>query len=239
MDKELYIFFSTPDNTPDGTMAFRCVEKLIETGIIKKENWSCVTGNTRSLAAVYNEVLKKPEVSGKILVYIHSDLIIDDIFVKEKLNERFSRCPKAVAVGIAGGGRMEYKPEIPQLWHLITLRATRMGEVGGNLTNDILSPVMTTSFGLSGKRAILIDGCFMAIDVDRLKNVGVVFDENSPSLYNFYDLIFSVNCYLKGAEIYVDSIRATHKSPGLLKRNEDFNVGNEYFKKNFLSKIWK
>ena len=185
MDKELFIFYSTPSDKEDGCLAYDCIQKMIQCGLVKSDNWRCKTSNKDSLAKTYNDILKDPCVSGKILVLIHSDLKIDDIFVKDKLNERFRRSPNAALVGIAGGGRIADRPDKLQLWHLITLKESWMGEVSGNRTSDLLSPIITTRFGLQGNRAIIVDGCFLAVDVDRVRAKGVLFDENSPSKYNF------------------------------------------------------
>ena len=237
MDRDLYVFFSTPGASPDGLMSFRCVNKLVDTGILKKENWSCVTNNVNSLAKNYNDILYSDSVSGKILVLIHSDLIVDDLFLKEKLNERFDRSGNAALVGIAGGSRVFSGELNLELWHLMTAPGNHLGEVTNGDWKDCLSPVRTTRFGTQGKRALIVDGCFMAMDVDRVRAAGVRFDESSPSKYNFYDLIFSLRCHWAGLEIYVDPIHVVHKSVGLTKMTEDFALGNEYFKTNYLSKL--
>lgn len=238
MDKDLFIFYSTPSHREDGCLAYDCILKLKQCGIVKPGDCRCKTDNKDSLAKTYNDILRDPCVSGKILVLIHSDLKIDDIFVKEKLNERFNRNKNAGVVGIAGGGKIADRPQSHQLWHLITPRETWMGEVSGNKTSDILSPIITTRFGLQGNRAIIIDGCFMALDVDRVREKGVLFDEDSPSKYNFYDLMFSLRCYWAGIEVYVDSIHVVHTSPGLTNVTDDFIVGDSYFREKYLSKLW-
>lgn len=239
MDKELFVYFSTPDPDCKNLMAYRGVEKMIEAGIVKKENWECKTNNKDTLSKNYNNILRDPRTSGKILCLVHSDLIIDDLFVKEKLNARFQRNKNACVVGIAGGGRITNRPRKYELWHLMTPNGSHLGEVTNNVDDDILSTVATTRFGPHGRRALIIDGCFMAIDVDRIRKLGVTFDENCPSGFHFYDLIFSLRCYWVGAEIYVDPIHVLHKSIGLTKVTSDFLNGNAYFKNNYLNKLWE
>lgn len=239
MDKDLFVYFSSPDSDCKNLMAYRGVKKMIEAGIIKEEDWKCKTSNKDSLAKNYNEIIRDPQTTGKILLLVHSDLIVDDLFVKEKLNARFERNKNACVVGIAGGKKIANLPRRYELWHLMTPKGSHLGEVTNNATEDILSTVGTTRFGGHGERAIIIDGCFMAIDVDRIRKFGVTFDENCPSGFHFYDLIFSLRCYWAGAEIYVDPIHVLHKSVGLVNVSGDFLVGNQYFKNNYLSKLWK
>ena len=239
MSKELFVYFSTPENDYKGSLAYKSILKMIDCGILKSENWACKTGNQDSLAFGYNKILSDDRVTGKILILMHSDLCVDDMFVKDKLEKRFSDCPKAGVVGIAGGRRIMNVPNRPSLWHLITVQNELMGEVSQNVTSDELSPIVTTRFGLQGKRAIIVDGCFMAVDVDRIRAAGVTFDENSPSKFNFYDLIFSLRCYWAGVEVYVDSIHVIHTSPGLARRTKDFTDGDAYFKEKYLSKLFE
>ena len=238
MNKELYVYFSTPEPSYENSMAYIGVKKLIETGIIKEENWGCQVNNTESLATVYNRILTSDKVKDKILVLIHSDVIIDDLFVKEKLNARFNRNKCACVVGIAGGKKIKRDDNPNKLWHLMTANNDHMGEVTNNYSDDLLSVKRTTSFGPQGERAILIDGCFMAINVERIMEKNVLFDENCPSKFHFYDLIFSLRCYHAGAEVYVDHIRIIHRSPGLKNITKEFAIGNEYFKDNYYSKLW-
>jgi len=238
MNKELFVYFSTPDSDCRNLMAYRGVEKMIETGIIKEENWECKTNNKDSLPKNYNAILHDPRTTGKILCLVHSDLIIDDLFVGDKLNARFERSRDACMVGIAGGGGIARTPLDLELWHLMTPKGGHLGEVTNNATEDILSPVWTTRFGTHGKRAMIIDGCFMALDTDRIRKIGATFDEKCPSGFHFYDLIFSLRCIWAGGDIYVDPIHVVHRSIGLTKTTEDFLLGNQYFKDNYLSRLW-
>ena len=239
MSKELFVYFSTPDSDYKGTLAHRSVLKMIELGILKPENWMCKTNNKDSLAVGYNTILNSDRVTGKILILMHSDLCIDDMFVKDKLEKRFTDFPKAALVGVAGGRRIMNRPDKPCLWHIMTVPNELSGEVSQNVNGDLLTPIVTTRFGLQAKRVIIVDGCFMAVDVDRIRAAGVTFDEDSPSKFNFYDLIFSLRCYWAGLEVYVDSIHVVHTSPGLTNRTKDFDDGNEYFKKEYISKLFR
>lgn len=239
MDRDLFVFFSTPKNTPDGTEAKRCVDKLIETGIIKENDWDCHTSNTNSLAKNYNDVLKDDRVTGKILLLIHSDVIVDDLFVKEKLNMRFNKNKMAGMVGIAGGKQIYNNKKELQLWHQMTVPGKLQGEVTNNYGDDLLAQVCTTRFGGTGDRVIIADGCFMALNVDLIRKYNVTFDEECPSKFNFYDLNFCLRCYEKGVEVYVDPIHILHRSIGLTHLTEDFVLGNEFFKNNYIRKLWE
>jgi hypothetical protein len=239
MNKELFVYFSTPESDCRNLMAYRGVTKMVEAGIVKDGNWECKTDNKDPLSKNYNKILYDPKVAGKILLLIHSDLIVDDLFVSEKLNARFDRCKKAGLVGIAGNRKIYNFPRKHELWHLMSDKESLLGEVTNNSTEDILSSQFTTRFGTQGMQVVLVDGCFMAIDVDRVVNAGVKFDEDCPSFFHFYDLMFSIRCFNAGIEIYVDPIRVLHKSIGLTNVTEDFELGNRFFKTNYLSKLWE
>jgi len=239
MDRELFVYFSTPKDTPDGTEAKRCVDKLVETSIIKEDCWDCHTSNNDSLAKVYNDILKDDRVTGKILMLIHSDVVVDDLFVKDKLNTRFNKNRMAGMVGIAGGKQIYNNGKKLQLWHQMTVPGKLEGEVTNNYGDDILAQVCTTRFGGTGDRVIIADGCFMALNVDVIRKYDVTFDEKCPSKFNFYDLNFCLRCYDKGVEIYVDPIHILHRSVGLTRLTQDFVLGNEYFKNNYIRKLWE
>lgn len=243
MDKKLYFYFCTEKDDPSSTDAYKCIHKMIDCSIIGENGWGCTTECEESLASVYNKVLSSDEVTGKIVVFIHDDITVDDIFVADKLNLRFSTSPKACIVGIAGPGNIQCKEHDLYLWHLIGRQERNLGSVANKVTitgyemDSILCPQLTTTFGPQGERSVMVDGCFMAVDVDRVRNLGLTFDEKCPSRYHFYDLIFSLRCFLAGGELYVDNIHVVHRSPGLTKKSEEFLLGNSYFKDNYIGKI--
>lgn len=243
MDKQLYFYFCTEKSDPTETDAYRSIRKLIDCSILGENSWGCTTECEDSLATVYNKVLASDEVIGKILVLIHDDITMDDLFVADKLNTRFSISPKACVVGIAGPGTIQCKKHNLYLWHLIGRYEKNLGSVANKVPSagyemdSILCPQFTTTFGPQAERSVMVDGCFMAIDVDRVRKLGVTFDEKCPARYHFYDLIFSLKCFQAGGELYVDNIHVVHRSPGLTKKSEEFMLGNSYFENNYMSKI--
>ena len=243
MDKQLYFYFCTGRSDPSGTDAYRSIRKMVDCSIIGEKSWGCTTECEESLASVYNKVLASDAATGKILVFIHDDITVDDMFVSEKLNARFSMCDKACVVGIAGPGNILCVDHDLYLWHLIGTHEKNLGSVANKVTvtgysmDSILCPQITTTFGPQGERAVMVDGCFMAMDVDRVRKLGVGFDERCPSRYHFYDLIFSLNCLQAGGELYVDNIHVVHRSPGLTEKSKEFLLGNSYFGDNYMSKF--
>lgn len=192
-----------------------------------------VTNNQFSLAKVYNRHLLNPENRNCNLVFIHSDAIIADHMFLEKLERGLDEFDVFGVAGcippynIDGNGGL-------CLWHNMGLPENRFGSI---LTykqkplgekykeNDETYP---TNFGPSHKRALLIDGVLIAVNVEKCWTTAK-FDENNPAKFHFYDLLFSLYCNKMGLRVGVIPITVKHCSPGLTKFTDEFFAGNRYF----------
>ena len=179
--------------------------------------------NTKSLASVYNKHITD-ENKDKILVFVHDDALIEDLFLTEKLNEAIQEFD---IVGVAG-----IKPNItlkePALWHLMGNKEQYSGAVAHFLPNENTKRFMT-NFGLTPERTILLDGVFLAVNVENIIKTELKFDETNPARFHFYDLDFCLSANRLGIKYGTWPIWLTHKSYGLTKPDPEFMEGQSWF----------
>ena len=225
----------TPKTNPESVLinrSFNLLKKLNPDGM----EFEVVTNNTEALSVVYNRFLRLSKAEDYI-VFIHDDVMIEDLCIFEKLE---SACEKFGIVGIAGiSGPLAIKP--PVLWHLVGPAQNRRGEVSNFLAtpeelksdyfslSDVYSvPRITTSFGPTFSQATFIDGVFMGVHVGTLRQHGVLFDEKNPARFHFYDLNLCIDAVNRGVIVGVAPIRIVHCSPGLTHPSTDWYNGQEY-----------
>ena len=190
-----------------------------------------VENNTAPLSVVYNRYLTE-ERKDYIVVFVHDDLFISDYGNFEaKCHEA---CKLYDVFGVAGGfGGLEITPEKPALWHLISKK--HAGFAGHYDESSIekgnpYTKCWVTTFGVSPQPVTLIDGAFLGVNVEKVLESGVRFDEECPSGFHFYDLLFCVNAKRKGLKLGVFPFNTFHQSPGLKSITEEFIKGDQYFK---------
>jgi GT2 family glycosyltransferase len=85
--------------------------------------------------------------------------------------------------GLAGATKCDLNAQM-MAWHLMAPRESFVGEVAhsnGGIT-------WTTVFGQTPARALVIDGLFIAVNVDALLSTGTRFDEDFD--FHHYDISF-------------------------------------------------
>jgi hypothetical protein len=191
---------------------------------------SFFSNNKKSLASIYNSFITD-EYKDYILLFVHDDAFIADNNLKEKVlkaSEMFD------VFGIAGGyGGIEITNDKPALWHLISKKyAGFAGHYDENEidNNNPFTSCWMTSFGKSPQEVNLLDGLIIGVNVEKALKVNLKFDEKCPSRFHFYDLLFSVNCKIKGLKLGVFPFNVFHQSPGLKKLSDEFIKGDQYFK---------
>lgn len=192
-----------------------------------------VTNNKQSLAQVYNRHFLNPENRGCNIVFIHSDAIISDNLFLEKLErglEEFdivgvAGCIPPFDLGRSGGLCTWHNMGMPENRYgsILTYKQKMFGEKFKE--ND---EVYQTVFGPVHRRALLIDGVFIGINVEKCWAL-TKFDEACPSKYHFYDLLFSLYSNKVGLRVGVIPITVKHCSPGLTKVTDEYMAGNRYF----------
>lgn len=242
MEKRVKLVSVSSSNI-EKSLIFRSQELINKTAVKDKFFFNGISNNQLSLATIYNHYLYDEE-SGQdadIIVFVHDDVFISDYgcFI-DKCYESIQRYH---VFGVAGGyGEVTIEPNKPSLWHLITQK--RVGYVAHYVEQNYsiknpYSPNFMTSFGITPHDATLLDGVFLGVCVRSAREYGLKFDENCPSRFHFYDLLFSVNARLKGLKVGVFPINIIHQSHGLKEYDNEFLEGEKYFRNYCASKSKK
>lgn len=173
--------------------------------------------NTRSLSEVYNEFLT-PEYRDWIALFVHDDIEIYNIDLAHKLR---SACSVFDIVGLAGN--VFHDPtQSPVRWGMPAPggAATRSGQVaherpftfpGQSSTEKHILTSMDT-WGPSWLRVSVIDGLFIAVNVERCLQHQHKFDDRFD--FHFYDLDFSYAACRIGLRVGTCDIYVKHHSHG-------------------------
>jgi GT2 family glycosyltransferase len=177
--------------------------------------------NKRGLSECYNEVLRNPSNKNKIVLFVHDDIELEDIFLYEKL----ANSPYSIT-GLAGA-KSFHKQSNKLAWHLSAPKEHYVGEVAH--IKD--GAAWTTCFGPTNSRALTIDGLFIACKVNDLLEKGVEFDENFN--FHFYDIAFCLRANEKKVTCGVLPIRVIHHGLGDSMLTPDWEETNLKFKQHY------
>ena len=181
-------------------------------------NFVFVENNKRGLCEVYNEYITDEH---DCVIFAHDDIYIDSCKFVNKVYKGFD---KFNVCGLAGGSGI--KVEKPLLWHLMCKRETLSGIVGHKHNDNYI----TTTFGEIGKKVVLLDGLFLAVQPKLLLEKNVKFDENLKGFHH-YDLKFCVDCFKAGITLGTIPLHVIHASPGLQNFTDEYKISEEYFYK--------
>jgi hypothetical protein len=216
-----YIFIvATPKNKEDfsNTPTAISLEKLNLLHLTK-----VVYDNKQGLPSIYNSFLKNPENKDKFLVFLHDDILLEDVFILEKLKVAFESYD---IVGLAGTKQCNLS--VPACaWHLMSDRNQFVGEVCH--TKDKM--FWTNSYGPTPSRALLIDGLFIAVNASKAIETSTEFDEDFT--FHHYDISFCLNANKNKLKIGVYPIKVVHFGLGDSMLNDDWKVSNEKFKSKY------
>ena len=134
--------------------------------------------NKKGLPEVYNSFIT-PENKIKRIIFLHDDVLIEDLFWEEKLNIAFE---KYDIVGLAGSKKADLTR--PPAWHLMSDRQDHCGEVAHSHEKK----VWTTCFGPTDSRVLVMDGLFIAVKVKKLLDTNTRFDQRFD--FHHYDITF-------------------------------------------------
>ncbi len=188
----------------------------------KTENFSNSTvlyENKTSLTKVYNSFITQ-ENSDKKIIFVHDDVLIEDVFLFEKLDVAFE---KYDIVGLAGTKKCDTTK--PPAWHLMSERQDHVGEVAHSKDKVY----WTTVFGPTDSRALIIDGLFIAVSVKKLLDSNTRFDENFD--FHHYDITFCLNANKNKLKIGVYPIKVTHFGLGDSMNTEEWMQSSLKFQK--------
>jgi GT2 family glycosyltransferase len=197
--------------------------------------------NSDGLPKFYNSVIntagaKTSECeSDDICVFMHDDVEIHDLFFFEKLKKAHETYD---IVGVAGATKQVYTMDKPSLWHMacdnfIWGTGGKPGDGRGFITTPQDRFMNQTFFGPTPFDVDFIDGCFMSFSMDRVRKVGLTFDED----FNFhhYDCSMAIRAKEKGLALGVWPIYLVHQSPGLKSFDKNFLDSDKKFKEKYVN----
>lgn len=185
------------------------------------------TENKKGLPNVYNKAINSLSWANKTdpydcLLFVHDDVRIEHSTPFDVIEKFFNKGNSIV--GLAGAST--YKPQEPALWHLASEQNSWSGAVSHPYKDEQL---YMTSFGPVPQRCLVMDGLFLAVDVEAFGK-GLRFDEQFT--FHFYDIDFCLTANSKELKMTTAPIWCTHKSPGLQNAQDNtFVVSQERFLK--------
>lgn len=201
-------------------------------------DFEVVKDNKDGLPAVYNRFLTEKN-KDKIVVFVHDDLEIHDLNLVEKLNES----PWDIT-GLAGASNFQIQDM--NLWHICTSRETHSGSVThpfaaqdpntGQLHIDP-SRKLSTLFGPWPQRCLVLDGLFLAVNVDKALEVNWQFDERHQ--FHHYDIASCLGANEKKLKLGTYPIFVVHHGLGNSYMTPEWEQSNELFKKNWQNALKK
>lgn len=175
--------------------------------------------NKDGLPKIYNKFINE-SYKDKNVIFVHDDVLIEDLFIFEKLDIAFE---KYDIVGLAGSKKCDLSK--PPAWHLMSNREDHVGEVAHSHEKR----VWTTCFGPTESRALVLDGLFLAVNVNRLIETNTKFDENFE--FHHYDITVCLNANKNKLKMGVTPIRVVHFGMGDSMNTLEWNKSSEIFKK--------
>lgn len=200
---------------------FKSLEKHHDLHGLDRFDIRIVKDNQKGLSEIYNTCINQDEFSDKILLFVHDDVELNDIFLYEKLNDS----PYTVT-GLAGAKSCDLNAD-KLAWHLATKREDMVGEVSHKKDDH----TWTTVFGPTKSRTLIIDGLFIAVNVEKIKNTPARFNEKFT--FHHYDMAFCLECNKYKVPVGVLPIYTVHHGMGDSMLSENWNKSNEIFKKEY------
>lgn len=177
--------------------------------------------NKRGLSECYNEILTDEKHQDKAALFVHDDVVLEDLFLYEKLiNSPYS------ITGLAGAKSFD-KSSDKLAWHLSAPKQDYVGEVAHYNQEN----VWTTVFGPTKSRALVIDGLFIACKIKELKEKELLFDTNFN--FHFYDIAFCLKANEKRVSCGVLPIRTIHYGLGDSMLTPEWEEANTKFKQTY------
>jgi hypothetical protein len=199
-------------------------------------DFEIVKDNSSGLPEVYNCYINEKN-KDKIVLFVHDDLEIHDLNLVEKLNES----PWDIT-GLAGGGTFEFKDK--NLWHICSKRETQSGSVSHPLCwqeNNQLkvdsSRQITTTFGPWPQRCLVLDGLFLAVDIEKALEKEWRFDERHK--FHHYDISSCLLANEKKLTMGTWPIFTLHHGLGNSFLTPEWEESNKIFKENWQNALKK
>lgn len=180
-----------------------------------------ISNNQEGLSKQYNKVLKDPKHKDKIVLFVHDDVELNDLFLYEKLiNSPYS------ITGLAGATSFN-KLADKLAWHLAAPKHTYVGEVA----HSDKSRVWTTVFGPVPSRALTLDGLFLSVKINDVTEKELLFDEEFN--FHFYDIAFCLRANQKQITCGVLPVYVVHYGLGDSMLTPEWEHANTKFKQQY------
>jgi len=178
------------------------------------------------LCEYYNKIIDNPSnLDYKYIILCHHDISLRYANLSTCLEDGLSQYD---IIGIAGGINPVVKDK--NLWHWMMEREDYRGIAAHNTGKGNM---FMTSFGSFPDRVAVLDGVFLAFEIDKIQKSKARFDENFK--WHHYDIDFSLTCNKNKLKLGVWPVFVYHESPGLKDINDiEWNRSNEYFRKKWL-----
>jgi hypothetical protein len=199
-------------------------------------DFEIVKDNKDGLPEVYNRYLFERH-KDKILLFVHDDLEIHDLNLVEKLNES----PWDIT-GLAGTSQFQFQDK--NLWHVCAPRESFSGCVthplviqnGKELQVD-QTKKMSTLFGPWPQRCLILDGLFLAVNVERALQVEWKFDERHK--FHHYDIASCLSANEKKLTMGTWPIFVLHHGLGNSFMTPEWEESNKIFKDSWQNALKK
>lgn len=178
-----------------------------------------ITNNKEGLSKVYNSFITE-ENRNKNIIFVHDDVLIEDLFFAEKLEIAFE---KFDIVGLAGSKTCDLN-SINPAWHQMCEKKDMVGEVSHAHNKNI----WTSVYGPTNSRALILDGLFIAVNVARLLKTETFFDEDFD--FHHYDIAFCLRANVNKLKMGVAPIRAVHFGLGDSMNTKEWRESAARFK---------
>lgn len=178
--------------------------------------------NKIGLSKLYNSYLTN-DYKDQYIIFVHDDVLIEDLFFEEKISLAFE---KYDIIGLAGSKKCNLSSHI-SAWHMMCDRKDMVGEVSHSKDKKY----WTTVFGDTDSRALIIDGLFMGVNVNRLLETNTKFDDSFD--FHHYDLSFCLRANTNKLKIGVFPLKVTHFGLGDSMYSEEWKKSDKIFKERY------
>lgn len=180
--------------------------------------------SSEGLSHCYNQILKDPANFNKIALFVHDDVVIEDMFLYEKL----TTSPYSIT-GLAGATTFN-RTNSQLAWHLCSPKENHVGEVShAHIDWRNNTTIWTSVFGKTKSRALVLDGLFICCNISDVVSKGLEFDKRFK--FHFYDLAFCLRANNLQVKCGVLPIKVIHYGLGDSMLTDEWKQTNEEFKK--------
>lgn len=180
--------------------------------------------NTLGLPKVYNQVIHESLDDPSILIFIHDDVHLCDLFWPGRVLQGLSVFD---VLGVAGNRR---RVPMQPSWCKIGDKYT--WDENENLSGMVghgtgFPPDNISFFGPSAQEVKLLDGLMLITHSETLHNHALYFDEQFD--FHFYDLDFCRQAELKGIKMGTWPISVVHESYGNMASNKSWDTAYQRY----------